>query len=74
MPCINCNNGRYKFGENGRCIHRTLKECQDANPEDSTDNSKHRKVDRDKKKKKINKRRLYGAIKDRLLGTGCKDC
>ena len=74
MPCINCNNGRYKFGETGRCIYRSKRECEDANPEDSADNSKHRKKDREKKKKKMSKKRLYGAVKERMMGDECPNC
>ena len=30
MPCIKCNNGKYKYGERGRCQFDTLEACQAA--------------------------------------------
>jgi hypothetical protein len=30
MPCIKCNNGKWKYGEHGHCVFETLKECKDA--------------------------------------------
>ncbi len=40
MPCIRCENGKYKFGERGRCIYRTKAECEAANEgKDSEDKS-----------------------------------
>ena len=31
MPCIKCNNGKYKWGETGSCQYDTLDECEMAN-------------------------------------------
>lgn len=30
MPCIKCNNGKWKYGKHGNCQFDTLKACQDA--------------------------------------------
>lgn len=30
MPCYKCNNGKYKYGESGRCQFDTLGACQAA--------------------------------------------
>jgi len=30
MPCFKCNNGKYKYGEHGRCQFDTLAACQAA--------------------------------------------
>jgi len=30
MPCYECNNGKYKYGERGRCQFDTLEQCQAA--------------------------------------------
>lgn len=30
MPCIKCNNGKYKYGERGRCQFDTLAACKAA--------------------------------------------
>lgn len=30
MPCIKCANGKWKYGEHGRCQFDTLKECKAA--------------------------------------------
>jgi hypothetical protein len=30
MPCYKCNNGKYKYGEKGRCQFDTLGACQAA--------------------------------------------
>ena len=30
MPCYKCNNGKYKYGERGRCQFDTLSACQAA--------------------------------------------
>ena len=30
MPCIKCNNGKYKYGKKGKCVFDTLKKCNDA--------------------------------------------
>lgn len=30
MPCYKCNNGKYKYGERGRCQFDTLEACQAA--------------------------------------------
>lgn len=30
MPCYKCNNGKWKYGENGRCQFDTLAACQAA--------------------------------------------
>lgn len=31
MPCIKCDNGKYKWGETGSCQYDTLDECEMAN-------------------------------------------
>tara|TARA_R100000697_G_scaffold68199_1_gene80764 strand:+ start:372 stop:1472 length:1101 start_codon:yes stop_codon:yes gene_type:complete len=33
MPCIKCENGKYKHGETGSCEYDTLEECKKANPD-----------------------------------------
>lgn len=30
MPCIKCNNGKWRYGQHGKCVFDTLKKCQDA--------------------------------------------
>jgi len=30
MPCFKCNNGKYKYGERGRCQFDTLADCEAA--------------------------------------------
>lgn len=30
MPCIKCNNGKWKYGEEGRCQFDTLAACRAA--------------------------------------------
>lgn len=30
MPCYKCNNGKYKYGERGRCQFDTLAACKEA--------------------------------------------
>lgn len=30
MPCMKCNNGKYKYGEHGRCQFDTLAACKAA--------------------------------------------
>ncbi len=30
MPCYKCNNGKYKYGERGRCQFDTLGACEAA--------------------------------------------
>ena len=31
MPCQECENGKYKWGETGECLYETLEDCQTAN-------------------------------------------
>ena len=31
MPCTECSDGKYKWGETGDCKYDTLQECEDAN-------------------------------------------
>ena len=31
MPCTKCEEGKYKWGETGKCEYDTLQECEDAN-------------------------------------------
>ena len=31
MPCTECKDGLYKWGETGECEYNTLQECEDAN-------------------------------------------
>tara|TARA_R110000744_G_scaffold16018_1_gene44291 strand:- start:697 stop:1050 length:354 start_codon:yes stop_codon:yes gene_type:complete len=33
MPCEQCDNGLYKWGETGGCLYETLEDCQLANDE-----------------------------------------
>ena len=33
MPCTECKDGKYKWGETGECKYDTLEECKDANPD-----------------------------------------
>jgi hypothetical protein len=30
MPCYKCSNGKYKYGERGRCQFDTLEACHEA--------------------------------------------
>jgi hypothetical protein len=30
MPCYKCNNGKYKYGQRGRCQFDTLSACEAA--------------------------------------------
>lgn len=30
MPCMKCANGKYKYGEHGKCVYDTLAECKRA--------------------------------------------
>jgi len=30
MPCYKCSNGKYKYGERGRCQFDTLSSCEAA--------------------------------------------
>ena len=30
MPCMQCNNGKYKYGVNGDCMFDTLAKCRAA--------------------------------------------
>lgn len=30
MPAIKCNNGKWKWGEKGKCIYETKKDAEDA--------------------------------------------
>tara|TARA_R110000824_G_scaffold107747_6_gene254287 strand:+ start:1894 stop:2613 length:720 start_codon:yes stop_codon:yes gene_type:complete len=32
MPCTQCNDGKYKWGETGDCEYDSMEECQLANP------------------------------------------
>ncbi len=34
MPCELCEEGMYKWGENGECMYETLEDCQLANQEE----------------------------------------
>ena len=34
MPCEECEEGMYKWGENGECLYETLEDCQLANQEE----------------------------------------
>ena len=31
MPCEQCEEGLYKWGETGECLYKTLEDCQTAN-------------------------------------------
>ena len=31
MPCTQCKEGKYKWGETGECEYDTLEECETAN-------------------------------------------
>lgn len=30
MPCMQCSNGKYKYGESGKCVYDTLEACKRA--------------------------------------------
>lgn len=30
MPCMKCANGKYKYGEQGKCVYDTLAKCNAA--------------------------------------------
>lgn len=30
MPCMKCSNGKYKYGEHGKCVYDTLAACRAA--------------------------------------------
>ena len=36
MPCEQCEEGKYRFGETGECLYETLEDCQLANDEIET--------------------------------------
>jgi len=51
MPCLKCDNGKYKWGESGRCQYDTKADCEHAHPEaenlampDKTKQKKTRKI------------------------------
>jgi len=37
MPCEECEEGKYKWGEMGECLYETLEDCQLANQETETE-------------------------------------
>tara|TARA_R110000787_G_scaffold70091_1_gene155829 strand:- start:21897 stop:22607 length:711 start_codon:yes stop_codon:yes gene_type:complete len=36
MPCTKCEEGNYKWGENGECSYATIEECESANAYEKT--------------------------------------
>ena len=30
MPCIKCNNGKWRYGEHGKCVFDTYEKCRAA--------------------------------------------
>ena len=30
MPCMKCNNGKWKYGERGKCVFLTKERCEKA--------------------------------------------
>jgi hypothetical protein len=30
MPCMKCSNGKWKYGEKGKCVYKTLEACKRA--------------------------------------------
>jgi hypothetical protein len=53
MPCIKCSNGKWKYGEKGKCQYKTLKACKDAaaaiHAKDEGTNAEHKSRDYNKK-------------------------
>lgn len=43
MPCIPCNNGKYKYGHKGRCQYDSRKECEQAAKAIHADKQRKRK-------------------------------
>lgn len=35
MPCMQCANGKYKYGQHGRCNYDSLQECEEDHPEEA---------------------------------------
>ena len=44
MPCTQCKDGKYKWGETGECEYDTLEECQSANPSHNYEEMKTTKI------------------------------
>ncbi len=30
MPCMKCSNGKWKYGEHGKCVFTSESKCEDA--------------------------------------------
>ena len=54
MPCIECEDGKWKFGRNGDCIYDSEQECKDANE----GQLHHEENDRRKRGTKVEKEKL----------------
>jgi hypothetical protein len=44
MPCKECENGKYKWGNTGECQYDTLEECKQANPDYHYEETKPTKI------------------------------
>ena len=44
MPCKKCDNGKWKWGERGKCEYDTKEACQEANPNHHYEESKTTKI------------------------------
>jgi len=52
MPCYKCSNGKYKYGERGRCQFDTLESCEAAERAiHARENEKPKKSDKPKPSK-----------------------
>ena len=53
MPCIKCPNGKWKYGEKGKCQFKTLKACNAASAaihaDKKEENAEHKSRDNNKK-------------------------
>lgn len=46
MPCIKCSNGKWKYGEKGKCQFKTLEACKKAAAAIHAEEDKRKKNDR----------------------------
>ena len=45
MPCYECENGKWKFGETGKCQYSSKSECETANKDYYLEESDKNKED-----------------------------
>ena len=44
MPCKECKDGKYKWGETGECEYDSMEECKEANPDHNYEETKTTKI------------------------------